>query len=187
MAASPTDVQALVQRAQKQDGQAFAELYAYYAQKVYSYLYYHLGGRAHEAEDLTAEVFIKVFEKIGSYQFRGAPFSAWLFRIAHNHLIDHVRSRPRQPLVPLEAIAELQETTTLQELDRRLTVQQLKRALARLTPEQRQVVVLRFIEGLSTAETAQAVGKSDDAIKKLQARGLATLKRLLERAEQAVT
>lgn len=186
MAASTMDIQALVRRAQQQDGQAFGELYALYARKVYSYLYYHLKGRSQEAEDLTADVFVKVFEKIGSYEFRGAPFSAWLFRIAHNHLVDHVRSRPRQQLVPLEAIAELPETASLQELDRRLTVEQLKRALARLTPEQRQVVVLRFVEGLSTAETAQAVARSDDAVKKLQARGLATLKRVLEREEQAV-
>lgn len=179
------DVQALVRRAQQQDGQAFSELYELYSRKVYSYLYYHLNGRVHEAEDLTADVFIKVFEKIGSYQFRGAPFSAWLFRIAHNHLIDHVRSRPRQPVVPLDAIDGLQETSTLRELERRLTVEQLRRALVQLTLEQGQVIVLRFVESMSTAETAHAMGKSEDAVKKLQARGLATLKRVLEREEHA--
>jgi RNA polymerase sigma-70 factor (ECF subfamily) len=179
------DVQALVRRAQEQDGQAFGALYELYARKVYSYLYYHLNGRAQEAEDLTADIFIKVFEKISSYQFRGVPFSAWLFRIAHNHLIDHVRSRPRQPLVPLEAVAEIKETATLQEIDRRLTIEQLSGALTQLTREQRQVIILRFIEGLSTAETAQATGKTEDAVKKLQARGLATLKRVLEREERA--
>lgn len=186
VAASTVDVQTLVRRAQEQDGQAFSALYELYARKVYAYLYYHLNGHAQEAEDLTADVFIKVFEKIGSYQFRGVPFTAWLFRIAHNHLIDHVRSCPRQPLVPLEAIAELKETATLQELDRRLTIEQLTSALAQLTSEQRQVVILRFIEGLSIADTAQAMGKTEDAVKKLQARGLASLKRVLEREERAV-
>lgn len=175
-----TDVHTLVRRAQDRDNQAFAELYALYARQVYSYLYYRLNRRAHEAEDMTADVFLKVFERIGSYQAQGVPFTAWLFRLAHNHLIDHIRSRPRQTLVGLEAAAAVAEPATAREIERRLTVDQLRHALVRLTEDQQQVVLLRFVQGLSVAETARAVGKTDEAVKKLQARGLMALKRALD-------
>ena len=173
-------VQDLVKRAHEQDKAAFGELYERYWPRIYNYLCRQLDGCSQEAEDLTAEVFAKVYEKIGSYQFRGVPFSAWLFRIAHNQLIDHVRSRPRAPSAPLEDAAEIQEPSSLRALDRRLTADQIKGALQLLTEEQRQVVVLRFIEGLSTQQTAERMGKTEEAVKKLQARGLAALKRAMD-------
>ena len=87
-----SDVQALVQRAQANDRAAFGELYELYCPKIYSYLAYHLNGRSEAAEDLTEEVFMKALQNLGSFQFREVPFSSWLYRIAHNHLIDHIRS-----------------------------------------------------------------------------------------------
>ena len=173
-------VQELAERAQAQDAAAFGELYARYSGQIYNYLYRHLEGRAQEAEDLTSEVFAKVLEKIGSYQARGVPFSAWLFRVAHNHLIDHVRRRPRMPVVPIDDAYEVHQPGSFAALDQSLTSDQIKGAIGALTEEQRQVVTMRFLRGLSTAETAEAIDKSEDAVKKLQARGLATLKRSLE-------
>jgi RNA polymerase sigma-70 factor (ECF subfamily) len=173
-------VQDLVRRAQARDEPALGEIYERYAPRIHSYLVHRLNGRTHEAEDLTAEVFLKAFEKMGSYEDRGAPFSAWLYRIAHNSLVDYVRRRPNQPTASLENAVEVQEPLSLRELHSGLTVEQVRGALDLLTDEQRQVVSLRFLEGKSTLEVAEVTGKSEEAVKKLQSRGLASLKRVLD-------
>lgn len=173
-------VQDLVRRAHAQDTAAFGELYERYAPRIFTYLCHQLNGRTQEAEDLTAEVFTKMLERIGSYQFRGIPFSAWLFRIARNHLIDHVRRAPRQPTMPLDDAYELPEPSTARSLDRRLAADQIMAGLRLLTDEQRQVIEMRFIEGLSTLQAAERIGKSEEAVKKLQSRGLAALKRAMD-------
>jgi RNA polymerase sigma-70 factor (ECF subfamily) len=92
----------LVRRIRANEPDAFEELYARYSPRVFGYLYQRLNGNHEEAEDLTAEVFAKVYEKIDGYQVQGAPLSSWLFRIAHNRLIDSVRRRPRQTQVGLD-------------------------------------------------------------------------------------
>ncbi|MBA2450496.1 MAG: sigma-70 family RNA polymerase sigma factor [Chloroflexi bacterium] len=179
------ETQELVERAQSGDGEAFGELYERLHPEIFRYLVRHLGGRREMAEDLTEEVFLKVLERIDKYQFRGLPFSAWLYRIARNHLIDHVRAQPKQPLCSLESGAEIAERGAELVLDRQLDQQELSSALSRLTAEQQQVVKLRFLMGQTTAETAAAMEKTEDAIKKLQARGLAQLRRILEQARSA--
>lgn len=179
-------IQALVERAQAGDGEAFGELYERLAPKVYSYLYYHLKGQTHLAEDLTEEVFVKVIEKLGRYQNRGLPFSAWLFRIAHNHLVDYLRAQPKLGMSSLEACHAVPERRAEQSLELTLTHTELARALAHLTEDQRRVVVLRFLQGMSTAETARILGKTEDAVKKLQARGLQVLRKSLEAAAEAL-
>lgn len=178
-AETQASLQELVRRAQARDQSAFAALYEHYSPKIRSYLYYHLNGHAAEAEDLTNEVFVKVLEKIHAYEFRGLPFSAWLYRIAHNHLVDHVRSRPKQQPVPIEVCQEMHEEGAQRELENALTAEDLKAALVDLTEEQRQVIILRFVQGLNTIETAAIMGKSEGAVKKLQARGLLMLKKIL--------
>lgn len=174
----------LVRRANEQrDPEAFSELYERYSPRIYAFLCQHLNGRTQEAEDLTAEIFTKVYEKIDSYQFRGVPFSSWLFRVARNHLIDHVRRqqpRPEHGAMPLDSASEVAEPGAAGELDRQLTNEGLRGAMRHLTEEQRQVIELRYLQGLSTQEAADAVGKSEEAAKKLQARGLAALKRAMD-------
>src|SRR5215210_9008148 len=96
------DVQTLVERAQAGDGGAFGELYEQFAPDISRYLLRHLNGHWESAEDLTEEVFVKVLQRLGSYQFRGMPFSAWLYRIARNHMIDYLRTRPRQSISSLD-------------------------------------------------------------------------------------
>jgi RNA polymerase sigma-70 factor, ECF subfamily len=130
-------------------------------------------------------VFLKVLERIGSYQFRGLPFSAWLYRIARNHMIDHLRARPRQIVSSLDAAPEIPEKRAEQVMDRSLDRHELTYALNRLTSDQRQVVTLRFLDGFTTAETAEIMGKTEDAVKKLQARGLVQLRRIIEHARRA--
>ena len=113
-------VQTLVERAQSGDGGAFGELYEQFAPEIFRYLLRHLNGRRESAEDLTEEVFLKVLERLGSYQFRGLPFSAWLYRIARNHMIDHLRSRPKQIVSSLDAAPEIPEKKAELVMDRSL-------------------------------------------------------------------
>jgi RNA polymerase sigma-70 factor (ECF subfamily) len=179
------DVQTLVERAQAGDGGAFGELYEQFAPEIFRYLLRHLNGRREAAEDLTEEVFVKVLERLGSYQFRGLPFSAWLYRIARNHKIDHLRARPRQIVSSLDMAPEIPEKKAEQVMNRSLDRHELSYALDRLTADQRQVVSLRFLDGFTTAETAHIMGKTEDAVKKLQARGLVQLRRIIEHARRA--
>jgi RNA polymerase sigma-70 factor, ECF subfamily len=169
----------LVVRAQQGDQQAFAELYEQYSPLVYRFLRRRLDGSNEIVEDLTEDVFVKVFEKLDRYVERGLPFSAWLYRIAHNHLVDYLRALPRTSASSLDQIADVPERETTSDYARVLDQQSLKPALARLTPEQRQAIELRFLQGMSVAETAGAMGRSDEAVKKLQARALVNLRRYL--------
>jgi RNA polymerase sigma-70 factor, ECF subfamily len=170
----------LVRRIRDREADAFDELYARYSPRVFGYLYQRLNGNVEEAEDLTAEVFAKVYEKIDGFQVQGAPLSSWLFRIAHNRLIDSVRRRPRQTQVPLDVAPQMASGPVFQGIDQQVAMSQIKAGLSRLTEEQRQVIVLRFLEGKSLAETAAVMGRNEDAVKKLQARGLASLRRGME-------
>ena len=179
-ASTVTYAQDLVRRVKDNEPHAFDELYQRYSPRVYGYLFQRLNGNAEEAEDLTADVFTKVFEKIDAFQPQGAPLSAWVFRIAHNRLIDSIRRKPRQAQLPLEEAPQLAAGPVFGVVDQGVALEQIKGGLSRLTPEQREVIVLRFLEGKSVAETAAIVGRNDDAVKKLQARGLASLRRGIE-------
>jgi len=170
----------LVRRVRNNEPMAFEELYARYSPRVFGYLFQRLNGDAEEAEDLTADVFTRVYEKIDAFQPQGAPLSAWVFRIAHNRLIDTIRRRPRQTQVTLDDAPELTAAPVFGGIDQQVALEQIKAGLNRLTPEQRQVIVLRFLEGKSLAETAAVVNRNEDAVKKLQARGLASLRRGIE-------
>jgi RNA polymerase sigma-70 factor, ECF subfamily len=167
----------LVRRVRANEPLAFEELYERYSPRVFGYLFQRLNGDAEEAEDLTADVFTRVYEKIDAFQPQGAPLSAWVFRIAHNRLIDTIRRRPRATSVTLEDAPELTAGPMFGDVEQHVAMEQIKAGLTRLTPEQRQVIVLRFLEGKSLAETAAIVGRNEDAVKKLQARGLASLRR----------
>ncbi len=175
-------VQALVSRAQAGDGEAFEELYSLYAKKIHAYLRYHLHGRSDLAEDLAADVFLKAMEKIHSYQFNGVPFSAWLYRIAHNHLIDYLRALPKKQGISLEECSDVNDPAAERALDVTLTHQQLSGALERLTAEQRLVILYRFMEDRSIADTARLMAKNEDAIKQLQVRALRNMRRSLATA-----
>ena len=170
----------LVSRVRANDPQAFDELYRRYSPRVFGYLFQRLNGNAEEAEDLTADVFTRVYEKIDGFQPQGAPLSAWVFRIAHNRLIDAVRRKPKMTAVTLDEAPEISAGPVFGQIDQQVALDQIKMGLARLTYEQRQVIEFRFLEGKSLAETAALVGRNEDAVKKLQARGLASLRRGIE-------
>jgi RNA polymerase sigma-70 factor, ECF subfamily len=167
----------LVRRIRANDAQAFDEPYARYSPRVLGYLIQRLSGSVEEAEDLTTDVFTRVYQKIDTFQPQGAPLSAWVIRIAHNQLIDALRRRPPVVQVALDEAPEIASGPAFTDIDQGMALEQIKAGLQRLTAEQRQVIVLRFLEGMSLAETASAVGRNVDAVKKLQARGLASLRR----------
>lgn len=169
-----------VERAAGGDAAAIGDLYGRYAPAVFRYLFYRLGDRE-AAQDLTSEVFVRALEALPRYRVRGRPFSAWLYRIAGARVADYYRrQRPVEPLAPdLPAPASDPAAAT----ETRVTAEVLQRAIAQLTPLQQQVLVLRFVEGLSHAAAARIVGRSEGAVRIAQFRALAALRRLLECAE----
>lgn len=169
-----------VERAARGDATAIGDLYRRYAPAIFRYLFYRLGDRD-VAEDLTSEVFVRALEALPRYRVRGRPFSAWLYRIARARVADHYRGRRRHPLVPLVPDTPADGADPDAQAESQLTAAALRRAIVQLTPLQQQVVVLRFLEGLSHRAVAQIVGRSEGAVRVLQYRALAALRRLLER------
>ena len=174
------DAEELVRRIHAREDNAFDDLYLRYSRRVFGYLYQRLNGNVEDAEDLTADVFTKVYEKIDTFQVQGAPLSAWLFRIARNRLIDSVRRRAGQAQVGLDDAPQIAAGPAFHGIDQLVAMEEITRGLMRLTAEQRQVIQLRFLDGKSLAETAAAVQRNEEAVKKLQARGLAALRRGIE-------
>jgi RNA polymerase sigma-70 factor (ECF subfamily) len=172
----------LARRASGHDQLAFAELYNAYVDKIYKYIYYRVGN-ASDAEDLCEQVFLKAWEAIGRYTWCGYPFSSWLYRLAHNLVVDHYRTRrDTMPLNDAAAGAGADDAESL--LHRTLQAAELWDALYRLTDEQRQVIALKFIEGFDNADIARMMGKKEGAIRALQYRALRSLQNILE-AEEA--
>jgi len=162
------------------DSDAFGELYDLFVERVYRYLYFRTGSHP-EAEDLTEQVFLKAWEAIGRYRWQGRPFLAWLYRLAHNAHIDHVRSqKPTTSLNSDERPVELPSSAAAVELSRALDADLLARALGELTPDQQQVIVMKFLEGLDNEQIAQNLAKREGAIRALQMRALMSLRRVLE-------
>ena len=170
-----------VGRAQKGDAAAFAVLYEDYYDRIFRYVSFKTGNSL-EAEDITAEVFVKMLESIDSFRWQGYQFSSWLFRIAHNLVVDHFRKRGRRHIVALDD-APAAATEYNPDLDRKLDVDMsmvpVQEAMKDLTDLQREVISLRFAAGLSVAETARAVGKKDNAVKALQHAGIKKLRGIL--------
>jgi len=168
----------LVQRAINGDKDAFTHIYDMHFDKIYRYIYVKVRSQA-EAEDLTQDVFIKAYEGIRSYKWRDLPFTAWLFRIAHNRVIDHVRKASREKKTGLEEADAISSGDPVYMSEQNFEVYQLKVALQQLPDAQREVATLRFISELSIAEVASALGKSEGTVKALQFNAVASLRKLL--------
>ncbi len=179
------DEQDLVHRAQNGDREAFTELYETYFSKLYRYVVVRIGNRA-EAEDMTQQVFVKAYKSISSYRWRGVPFSAWLFRIAHNLIVDFFRKESKRPTVPLEESLVASNDNVQQVVERRLDIERVMAATRQLTAAQREVISLRFAGGLAIAEVARTMGKSEGAVKALQHSAIAALRRVLLVGENGV-
>ncbi len=176
-----TDDAGLLRQAQDGDGEAFGVLYGRYARQVHRYLYAHLNDRM-DAEDLTEEVFLKVWQRLSEYREQGVPFVAFLMRVAHNVLIDHYRGSGRAAVEPLTEESTLRDgrLDPGDQVLANLEHQELRRTISQLRQDYRLVLVSRFLSGLSPEETAQAMGKSAGAVRVLQHRALDALRKLLE-------
>jgi RNA polymerase sigma-70 factor (ECF subfamily) len=173
-------VKALVARAQAGDPDAFGELYDRYVDLVYRYVYYRVGSQA-LAEDLTSEAFLRALRRITTFTWQGRDIGAWFITIARNLVADHFKSGKYRlevttaDMLDADRVEDGPEGAVLDSL----TNATLLEAVKQLNPEQQECVVLRFLQGLSVAETALAMGKNDGAIKALQYRAVRALGRLL--------
>jgi RNA polymerase sigma-70 factor, ECF subfamily len=166
----------LVRRAQDGDAEGFGELYDRYVDVVFRYLFHKAGDRA-TAEDLTSETFVRALRRIDSLSYQGRDVGAWLVTIARNLLLDHVKSSRYRLEVPTADMRDADQATAGPEetVLQRLADAELMAAVARLSAEQRECLQLRFVQGLSVAETAAAMGKREGAVKALQHRAVRRL------------
>jgi len=178
---SSQELTRLVERAQQGNREALEDLYLIHFDRIYSYLHMSVGNR-HDAEDLTTQTFLKMLEAIGRFEWKSVPFSAWLFRIAHNLAMDFFRAGKRvqpeeevpEPPGSEEASAEFH---ALHSIGRSSMLD----LIADLSPEQRQVLTLKFVFDFANGDVAQILGKTEGAVKSLQHRALATLQKHVSR------
>jgi RNA polymerase sigma-70 factor (ECF subfamily) len=162
-------------RAQNGAVEAMSILYLNHYQSIYRYLYFRAGDQK-TAEDLTSEVFLKMIQALPHYRVQNVPFQAWLFQIARNLAIDYHRKHASHPVIEMQedlkdGLQSIDET-----LDIKLTHESLNQAFEKLTDDQRDVILLRFIEGMSLAQVGKTLHKSEDSIKGLQHRALILLR-----------
>ena len=170
----------------REDGEAFGELYQRYIKKIYSYVYYRTNNH-HDAEDLTARVFYRALAHIDSYTDRGIPFSAWLYRIAHNLVANWHRDRGRRQIISLEEYIGNGPSGEAPEYLVEATEEQdsLLAAIRRLPEDRQQLLILKYVERLSNAEIGAIMSRTEGAVKSLYHRTLLALREELSRGEGA--
>ncbi len=173
-----TENEGLVKRAVGGDSEAFGELYSTYLDQIYRYVFYQVKDKT-AAEDITEEVFIKAWKAIKSCKGKEQTFLPWLFRIAHNHIIDTFRKKQKELSMEMETVVEVVDHRL--EVETKLERQQLLEVIGRLTPNQRQVIILKFLEGLDNSQIERVMHRSQGAIRVLQMRALATLRQTLKK------
>ncbi|MBI2035253.1 MAG: sigma-70 family RNA polymerase sigma factor [Candidatus Liptonbacteria bacterium] len=168
----------LTKRAIGGEASAFGLLYNHYQPKIYRFIYFKVGHRE-EAEDLTHQVFMKAWTNIREYKSRGFPFGSWLYRIARNQVIDHYRTKKDEG--PIETVQNvvLASTSDLRDLDSKLSIEKIRATILKLKPEYQEVIIMKFVEDLTTKEIASALEKSEGAVKLLQHRAIKGLKEML--------
>lgn len=184
LASNPSSEFDLLQRAVSGDPDAFATLYDTYVEQIYRFVYFRVGDEQ-TAEDLTSQVFLKAWDNLSGYQIRGLPFSAWLFRIARNSIIDYYRTFKETTSLEPDVLAKPDPAANVDDrVEQRLEAEEVRLALQHLTEDQRQVLTLRFIEGFSTEEVAKVMGKRQGAIRALQMRGLQALAQIIGSSDE---
>ncbi len=176
------DEESLVRRAQHHDQGAFSQLYEEHFDKIYRYIAFKIGN-ATEAEDMTQQVFLNALKSISSFKWKGVPFSAWLFRIAHNQIVDHLRKK-KHATVPLdESLAGSDDNNPQLVVEQKLDIERMLLATKQLTEAQREVISLRFAGELPIAQVAKTMGKSQGAVKALQHSAIVALRKALRVTE----
>lgn len=171
---------ALVRSAQSGDGEAFGKLYDHYVTAVFRFIYYRVNDRA-LAEDFTSETFLRALRRIATIDYQGRDIGAWFMTIARNIVFDHTKSARFRLELTTDDIIEPNESVDSPEIAvlTNLTNARLLAAVTELGEEQRECIVLRFLNGLSVSETAAVMGKNDGAIKALQHRAVKRLAGIL--------
>jgi RNA polymerase sigma-70 factor, ECF subfamily len=167
----------LLTRAAQGDLDAFGQLYERYVERIFNYIYYRTGS-IYDAEDLTEKVFMRALRHIGNYRDQGLPFSAWLYRIAHNLVANWHRDNSRRKEIPLDdsLLVGQHLDHPENELVRLEEREKLVKVIRDLPPERQQVIILKFIERLSNAEIGQIMGRTEGAVKSLYHRTLLSLR-----------
>lgn len=180
---SKIDTRDLCKRASARDPEAFARLYDEHMSGIYRYVLYKVGDQT-LAEDLTGDVFTKAWEGIERFQWRNIPFKHWLLRISRNLVIDHWRGN-RHPTSPMEELDSVisNEPAPDKWVERDLEIEGLAKAMASLPDDQRDVILLRFIEGYAHADVAAVLGKSEPSVRQIQVRALRSMKKFLVQKE----
>lgn len=177
------DESKLVKQAQAGDQAAFVALYRQNQPAVYTYIYYRVGEQM-TAEDLTAEVFVRLVDKIHTFKPGNRPILAWLYTIAGNLVKDHYRRKGRATMLPISETIRSNGHSPTHLVEKAQNHRRLVAAMEQLTEDQRQVILLKFVERRSNLETAAILDKTEGAVKALQHRALASLRRALEKDEQ---
>jgi len=164
--------------ARKHKEAELASLYEEYYDKIAHYAYVRIGNRT-EAEDIAGEVFLKALESLKSYQERGIPMQAWLFRIAHNLVVDHLRKTTKYKTVPTDSIQLEADVDPVTIAENNIELEKVTVAMEQLTPEQREVLRLRFFGGLTSKEAGSILSKSDGAVREMQRAAIEKLRNLL--------
>jgi RNA polymerase sigma-70 factor (ECF subfamily) len=178
-----TEERLLVERAGGRDAEAFGQLYDMHVVRVYRHIYY-LVNSIGEAEDLTAQTFLQAWEAMDRYEDRGVPFVSWLLRIAHNLAVSHLRSRREGSQLHDGFVDQDRLRDPEKVAERQADEERVRQAILKLRTEQRQVIILRFVEDLEYPEVAEITGKSVAAVRVIQHRALCTLRKMM-RAESA--
>ena len=169
----------LIARAQESDRAAWDEIFQRHYHRVYVFVFCRVGD-ATAAEDLTADVFVEAWKGIDRFSYRGVPLIAWLYRIAHNLLADFLEKRRKSRTQPLEE-GPREVADPRDEAESVALWDMVSNAFKKLTREQQMVLVSRFLEGLSVAETAALLGKNENAVKALEFRALKSVRKILGR------
>ncbi len=177
----PEDEQDLLEKASRAEPTALGMLYDQYVERIYAYIY-HRVGQADLAEDLTGQVFMRMLEAVRSGKGWRTSFSGWLYRIAHNLVIDHYRRKHRATLVDIDDAEPVQAQAgdPVRSVENQYERERLRTALSKLTEEQSQVISLRLLEDLSIAEVADIMEKTEGAVKALQYRAVLALRRVMQ-------
>ncbi len=177
------DERDLVLKAKRGDSTAFGALYDKHLPAIYRFILLKVGGRKGEAEDLTHEVFLSAWRNVRSFEFKGYPFSSWLYRIARNAVIDHYRTAKKN--VSLESVPEdvfAERSDISDKVDVGFDMRKVRVHLARLEPVYQDVLLMKFVEEMSNQEIAAALEKSEGAVRVIQHRALKQLKKYIEEA-----
>jgi RNA polymerase sigma-70 factor (ECF subfamily) len=170
--------ESLIRRAKERDPVALTQIYEDNFDRIYRYIVLKIGDRS-EAEDMTQQVFLNAIKAIPGYKSKGMPLSSWLYRIAHNQVVDYFRKKSRKQFVPLDERIESGNDDPLRATEKKLQVEELSQATKQLTKAQQEVISLRFAGELSIAEVAKMMGKSVGAVKALQHAAIVALRKVM--------